>query len=78
VGSSDRVTAPVMVFQDDADTVVFEPTTRALVAELREGGSDIGYELVPGATHFDLAFGFVPSYEQRTNASIEWIRTRLR
>jgi pimeloyl-ACP methyl ester carboxylesterase len=70
-------TAPLQILQGDADTIVPEPSTRALVAALRAGKVEVDYDVVPGATHFDLAFGAVASFEHRTEASIEWLRARL-
>lgn len=70
-------TAPVKIWQGDADTLVLESATAELVAALQAGGNTIEYEVVPGATHLDLAFGFVAAYEQRTAASIAWLRGKL-
>jgi dienelactone hydrolase len=69
--------ASLKIYQGDADTVVFEKRTSALVDTLRAGGVVVDYEVVPGATHFDLAFGFLASFELRTQASIDWIRAKL-
>jgi len=38
---------------------------------------NVDYEVVPGGTHFDVAFGFVASKELRTTESIAWIRAQL-
>ncbi len=70
-------TAPLKIYQGDADTIVFPLTTGRLVGALRKGGVTLDYEIVPAATHLDLAFGFVASYERRTEGSIEWIRAQL-
>jgi dienelactone hydrolase len=69
-------TAPLKIYQGDADTVIPEPATHALVDALRAGGVTVDYEVVPGATHFDVAFGFVASFEKRTDASIAWLKSR--
>jgi hypothetical protein len=67
-------TAPLVIYQGQLDTTVYEASTRALVDALRGGGVRVDYEVVPTATHYDLAFGFVAAYEQRTDASIAWLR----
>jgi dienelactone hydrolase len=69
--------APVQIYQGDADTVVSEASTSELVATLRTGGVQVGYEVVPGGTHTDVAFGYLASYELRTEASIAWVRARV-
>ncbi len=70
-------TAPVLVYQGDADTTVLEPDTRALVEALRAGGVDVDYRVVPGGGHLDVAFGYVAFVERRTAESLAWIRARL-
>lgn len=70
-------TAPLKIYQGDADTIVPELGTRALVEALRTGGVEVDYEVVPGATHFDLAFGLVGVHEHRTAASIAWLASHL-
>ena len=70
-------TAPLKIYQGDADTVVFEKSTRAFVDALRAGGDTVDYEVVAGGTHFDVAFGFLASVDLRTDASIAWLRARL-
>lgn len=69
--------APLRVYQGDADPVIPEPATAELVADLRAGGVELDYEVVPGGTHVDVAFGFVASDELRTVESVAWIRSRL-
>jgi dienelactone hydrolase len=69
--------APIKIWQGDADWVVPEPTTHGLVDTLRAGGARVEYEVVHGATHFDLAFGPLGVHEQRTEASIAWLRGLL-
>lgn len=70
-------TAPLKIYQGDADVIVPEPATRALVEVLRAGGVEIDYEVVPGGGHSDVAFGFVAYPEKRTAESISWLRARL-
>lgn len=70
-------TAPLRVYQGDADAVVLEAHTRALVDALRAGGVAVEYEVVPGAGHTDVAFGFVADDEARTDASVAWILEHL-
>ncbi|NOY90648.1 MAG: hypothetical protein GXP55_05505 [Deltaproteobacteria bacterium] len=67
-------TAPLRIYQGDADTIVLEPGTRALVDDLRAGGVEVDYQVVPGGEHTTVAFGFVASDELRTEESIAWIR----
>lgn len=70
-------TAPLLVYQGDADTIVLEPHTRALVEALRAGGVDVDYRVVPGTGHDDLAFGFLATLQRRTDESVGWVRARL-
>jgi len=67
-------TAPLRIYQGDADTTVPEAGTRALVDELRAGGVEVEYQVVPGGEHTTVAFGFVASDELRTEESIAWVR----
>lgn len=71
-------TAPLRIYQGDADTVVLEAHTRALVDALRAGGVEVEYEVVPGAGHIDLAFGFVADAQARTEESVAWVMAHLR
>lgn len=50
------------------------PTLLLLVETLRAGGVDVEYEIVPGGTHTDVAFGFVAFAELRTEESLSWLR----
>ena len=70
-------TAPLKIYQGDADDVVPEAGTRALVGALRAGGVVVDYEVVPGGAHGDVAHGFVAAFERRTADSIAWIRGRV-
>jgi len=67
-------TAPLRIYQGDADTIVPEPGSRALVDDLRAGGVEVDYRVVPGGEHTTVAFGFVASDELRTEESVAWIR----
>ena len=71
-------TAAFKVFQGDQDDIVPQAATRQLVDALRGGGMKVEYEVVPGAGHSDVAFGFVASNEHRTAESIAWLRDQLR
>ena len=70
-------TAPLRLYQGDADTVVAEPYTRALVTALRDGGVDVDYQVVPGGTHTDVAFGYLAFTQSRTEEALTWLRERL-
>ncbi|MBI5488233.1 MAG: hypothetical protein HY905_12945 [Deltaproteobacteria bacterium] len=70
-------TAPLRIYQGDADDVVPEAWTRAVVDALRAGGVTVEYEVVPGGGHTDVAFGFVAYRQLRTDDSIAWLRSHL-
>lgn len=70
-------TAPLRVYQGTADDVIPEAHTAELITALREGGVEVDYEVVDGATHTDLAFGFVAAYERATDSSVAWLRETL-
>lgn len=70
-------TAPLKIYQGEADTIVPRSSTDKLVAELRAGGVVVDYERVPEGTHTDIAFGFLASMERRTAASLAWLRAQL-
>ncbi|MBI5500204.1 MAG: hypothetical protein HY907_08180 [Deltaproteobacteria bacterium] len=70
-------TAPLRIYQGNADDVVPEVWTRAVVEALRAGGVTVDYEVVPGGGHTDVAFGFVAYRQLRTDESIAWLRSRL-
>jgi pimeloyl-ACP methyl ester carboxylesterase len=72
-----RQTAPLRVYQGDADDVVPEWATREVIEALRAGGVEVDYQVVPGGGHADVAFGFVATPQQRTDESIAWVRARL-
>lgn len=65
--------APIGIWQGDADGTVPKQATDGLVAALRAGGMEIEYTIVPGGGHTDTAFGFVASAERATDESIAWI-----
>ena len=68
---------PVLVYQGDADVVVPELGTRALVAELEQAGVDVTYRVVPGGTHDDIAFGFLAFPQLRTESALAWVEEQL-
>ena len=70
-------TAPLKIYQGDADQLVLETSTRAMVDALRAGGNTVDYEVVAGGTHTNIAFGFVAYQELRTSESIQWLREKL-
>ena len=70
-------TAPLRIYQGEADDTVLEPHTRAMVEALRAGGVEVEYEVVAGGRHADVAFGFLAYPELRTEESIAWVRGRL-
>ena len=72
-----RQSAPLKIYQGDADDVVPMFATDAVVAALRAGGDTVDYEVVAGGHHTDVAFGFLAIEQKRTAASLGWIRDRL-
>jgi len=70
-------TAPLRIYQGDRDDIVPEAATRELAAALRAGGVNVDYQVVPGGTHGDVAFGFLSVLEHRTLDSIAWLRAEL-
>jgi dienelactone hydrolase len=70
-------TAPLAIWQGDADTTVFEQDTSQLVAALRKGGVTLDYNVVPGAEHTTTAFGFVAQHQAATDQSIAWVFGQL-
>jgi pimeloyl-ACP methyl ester carboxylesterase len=70
-------TAPLVIYQGDADEIVKERGTRALVESLRAGGVKVDYDVVAGANHADVAFGFVNGPQRRTAEALAWVRARL-
>jgi len=70
-------TAPLRIYQGDADLVVPEASSRLLVESLRAAGQSVEYVVVEGGTHVNVAFGFVSQAELRTEESIAWIQERL-
>jgi pimeloyl-ACP methyl ester carboxylesterase len=70
-------TAPIGIWQGDADDVVPKSATDGLVDELRAGGMEIEYTVVPGGGHGDTAFGFVAQDERATEQSVAWTLKRL-
>lgn len=70
-------TAPLGIWQGDADAVVPKVHTDEVVEALRAGGVTVDYRVVPGGGHIDTAFGYVAQSQRRTDESIGWIRERL-
>lgn len=70
-------TAPIAIWQGDADPLVLKELTDGVVADLRAGGMEIDYRVVEGGTHIDVAFGFVASAELRTEESTRWVLDRV-
>ncbi|HEY2733519.1 MAG TPA: lipase family protein [Polyangiales bacterium] len=70
-------TAPLAIWQGDADTTVPETITAELVAALRAGGVTLDYHVVKHGTHFNTAFGFVAQHQLAMDASLRWVREQL-
>ena len=70
-------TAPLAIWQGDADTTVDVVATTQVVDALREGGVEVDYRIVPGGRHEDVAFGFVATSQLRTEESMDWIFSQL-
>lgn len=70
-------TAPLRIYQGDADEVVPLASTQRLVTELRAGGVEADLEIVPGGTHLDVAFGFLAVPQRRTEKVLDWLRAKL-
>jgi hypothetical protein len=71
-------TAPIRIWQGDADTTVNPAYTHQLVDDLNAAGMDVEITDVAGGTHIDTAFGFVASAEHATTESVAWIEDALR
>lgn len=67
-------TAPLRIYQGDADDVVPEANTARLVADLRAGGVEVEYLVVPDGGHVDVAFGYVSQQQLRTDDALAWVR----
>jgi dienelactone hydrolase len=70
-------TAPLAIWQGDADDMVPESITAELVAALRAGGDSVDYHVIPHGTHITTAFGFLAQNQWATAASLAWVRERL-
>jgi dienelactone hydrolase len=70
-------TAPLVIWQGDADDMVPEPITAELVAALRAGGDSVDYRVIPHGTHITTAFGFLAQNQWATAISLAWVRERL-
>jgi S-formylglutathione hydrolase FrmB len=70
-------TAPLRIYQGDADDTVPEPQTAAYVSDLRAAGQTVDYVVVPGGGHTDVAFSFVAVKQLRSEDAAAWLRDRL-
>ncbi len=70
-------TAPIVLYQGDADTIEPKADTDAVVEAMKAGGVQIDYRIVSGGTHLNVAFGYLAYQELRTDESIAWIKARL-
>lgn len=70
-------TAPLAIWQGDADTTVLESGTKALVDALAAGGVTVDYRVVPGGQHTTVAFGSVAEAQLRTDETVAWIKQKL-
>jgi pimeloyl-ACP methyl ester carboxylesterase len=68
---------PLQIWQGTDDDVVLYAHTAEMVADFEEAGMTVDFQVVEGAGHVDLAFGFVAFQERRTAESIAWIRSHL-
>jgi predicted esterase len=64
------MSAPIRLFQGDADTTVPEPLTAELTQELQAKGDSVGYTTFPGVSHV----GVVAAAEQ---LALKWFAKRL-
>lgn len=70
-------TAPLRIYQGDRDTTTPLYATREMVDALRAGGVTVDFQIVPGADHLDIAFGYLAYYQRRTEDAIAWLGDRL-
>lgn len=70
-------TAPLRIYQGDADTTVPEAHTRAYVDELRAAGQTVDYVVVPGGEHTNVAFSFVAQKQSHSEDAVEWLKQAL-
>ncbi len=68
---------PVQIWQGTLDDVVLLSDTAELLADLDASGMEIDFQVVEGAGHVNLAFGFVAFQEMRTEESIAWVKSCL-
>ena len=64
-------TAPLWIYQGTADDVVLESATEELIDELRAGGVEVDYRVVPGGGHTDVAFNYLAAYQISTDEIID-------
>ncbi len=70
-------TIPLQIWQGTDDHVVLYAHTAEMVADFEEAGMTVDFQVVEGAGHVDLAFGFLAFQERRTAESIAWIKSHL-
>jgi acetyl esterase/lipase len=70
-------TAPLSIWQGDADVSISEPDTAQLVSALRAGGVVVDYHVISGGQHTTTAFGFVAQHQLATDESIAWVFSQL-
>jgi dienelactone hydrolase len=70
-------TAPLAIWQGDADTIVPRASTDRVVDALRAGGVTVDYRVVPSGEHTTVAFGTVVQSQLRTEESTRWVLDRL-
>lgn len=71
-------TAPIRIYQGDADATVKESATREVREALNAAGMAIDYQVVAGGTHTNVAFGFMNSPTLRDTEGVAWIMDRLK
>jgi acetyl esterase/lipase len=70
-------TAPLRIYQGDADEIVPPWTVEAVVKAMRDSGNEVDLVSVPGGTHTDVAFGFLGAAQSQTADAIAWLRGHL-
>jgi pimeloyl-ACP methyl ester carboxylesterase len=70
-------TAPLAIWQGDADQTVLPADTAQFVSALQNGGDEVEYHVVPGGDHLTTAFGYVSQNQLATEDSIAWVQARL-
>jgi acetyl esterase/lipase len=70
-------TAPLAIWQGDADQTVLPADTAQFVSALQNGGDEVEYRVVPGGDHLTTAFGYVSQNQLATEDSIAWVQAHL-